>query len=308
MKQITILWFLGLVVQFSAFGQNIKPSPQLIQKLKSARLINEEEILKALKIQRKPASSPPSFKLANPYMPRTVKKLDAQDQADEVNGVKNYKEWGMGKVKFFHQPRVHNWNNRQEEHVRNAEVCGIKFVDNAKIKYVLESFSNPESALAEGYLITHQYHCGACSSLQDLAVYLEKPNLTEPARRCSKKFEIHSIKECYEKEIGFTAACSESWAYASQNTRKTCLNECIQDYGLGNIISGKFPNEATNPDGTLRHCILCDELRSVPGYRYSAGRTRRGSGIVSEIPRDPREMYFVDYKQYYNEFRLELPK
>ena len=62
-----------------------------------------------------------------------------------------------------------------------------------------------------------------------------------------------------------------------------------------------------NPDGTLRDCILCDELNSVPGYRYASGLTRRGAGIEAAIERPLDEMYSIDYRQYYTLFGLDIP-
>ncbi len=40
-------------------------------------------------------------------------------------------------------------------------------------KYRLSNFTTEEEAAEAGYEITHEDHCGACSSLQDLGVYLE---------------------------------------------------------------------------------------------------------------------------------------
>lgn len=37
--------------------------------------------------------------------------------------------------------------------------------------------------------------------------------------------------------------------------------------------------------GKLNKCILCDENKSGPIFKYFAGRNRRNSGIESELPR-----------------------
>ena len=64
------------------------------------------------------------------------------------------------------------------------------FVDPDRVDYRLRTFPDRESALAEGYVITHRDHCGACSSLRNLAVYLANtgsdlpgPDLRPPTGR-----------------------------------------------------------------------------------------------------------------------------
>ena len=289
-------------------AQDVPITKELIAQLKSAELVNNHEVIANLKIPRRGIASPNSFTVSNPYEPAVVKKLEESDHPVEVNGIKNYKKMISGKVKFFQQDIVHQWHNVQSPEIRKNEVCGFKFVDLEKKKYVLKSFTHKDLALHEGYTVTHQYHCGACSSLKDLAIYLENRTLTVPARLCSKKLMIQNSKECYMKKIGFTATCAEAWAYNSQNSRKACQKICIKDYGLMNILLNKFPDELNNPDGSLKPCIQCDELRSVPGYKYTAGRSRRGSGIEADIVRDPTDMYYIDYRNYYDEFNLETPK
>ena len=52
-------------------------------------------------------------------------------------------------------------------------VCAIIVVDQAEKKYRLESFPSAEAATSAGAIVTHNGPCGQCSSLKDLAVYLE---------------------------------------------------------------------------------------------------------------------------------------
>ena len=52
-----------------------------------------------------------------------------------------------------------------------------------KKKYKLANFSTEAEAIEAGWNITHKGHCGACSILQDLGVYI-KQNLTSDTRRC----------------------------------------------------------------------------------------------------------------------------
>lgn len=45
------------------------------------------------------------------------------------------------------------------------------------------------------------------------------------------------------------------------------------------------------PDGSLNSCLQCDEDESGPVFKYYSGRTRRNSGIESEIPRPSDSIY-----------------
>ena len=53
-----------------------------------------------------------------------------------------------------------------------------------------------------GYIITHRYKCGTCSSLKDLAIYIAMPDLTDPVRNCSKKLTLNMTKKCLMKDVG----------------------------------------------------------------------------------------------------------
>lgn len=99
--------------------------------------------------------------------------------------------------------------------------------------------------------------------------------------------------------------CAEVWAHNAIATRKNCQKICIKEYGLINLLLGRFPDDYTNPDGSLKPCILCDELKSGGAYRYASGRTRRSSGIISGIDRGTGEIYPIDFKNYYNLFDLD---
>jgi hypothetical protein len=304
MKILPIILFF---YSFTTLAQKTPISKELIQRLHNTELLNNQEVLKNLNLPRKGLHSPKNFKLTNPYEPYASRRIASDDNLIEINGITNYKDKIGHKVKFYQQEVVHQWFNVQSVEERKSEYCAFKFVDTKKKRYVLQTFESANAALGEGFTVTHQYHCGGCSSLKDLAVYLDKLNLTEPARICSKKLDIQKVKECYMEKIGFSETCAESWAYNSRNTRKSCIGICVKDYGLINLMMNRYPPDLTNPDGSLKPCLQCDELRSVPGYLYSAGRSRRGSGIIADIERDPEDIYHIDYKIYYDLFDLMVP-
>ena len=179
-------------------------------------------------------------------------------------------------------------------------VCAVRFTDAEQVTYELHGFANPNEAVAAGFTVTHQGRCGSCSTLSDLAVYLSTPDMTTPARRCSRRFGMQGKKGCFEKEIGFTPYCAESWAYNASQTRKQCLGVCVGDYGFFNLLFHRYPGDNVNASGQLRPCLQCDEDNSGPGFKYSAGRTRRNSGIESAIPRADSEIYPVDHSAYFH--------
>lgn len=64
--------------------------------------------------------------------------------------------------------------------------CAMKWSDETDPgsglkKYYLQNFTSEAAVDAAGFTITHRGHCGACSGLKDLGVYLSR-NLTSPTR------------------------------------------------------------------------------------------------------------------------------
>jgi hypothetical protein len=187
---------------------------------------------------------------------------------------------------------------------RAVEVCAIRFTDAEKLRYELRGFPSAAEAVAAGFTVTHQGRCGSCSTLRDLSVYLAVPDLVKPARRCARKPGLVRKAECYEKTIGFTQSCAQTWALNARNTRQQCKRICRSDYGLLNLLFRRYPGPNVDESGQLRPCLQCDEDSSGPGFKYSAGRTRRNSGIESAISRSKLELYPVDHSAY---FREEAP-
>jgi hypothetical protein len=163
----------------------------------------------------------------------------------------------------------------QASAVSTGTVCGVQFQPD-QIHYRLSTFADPDAARMAGAAVTHYGACGTCSTLQDLAVYLEKPDLTAPVRSCAINWSASASLTCLEG-LGFTHACAQTWLYDAQNTRRQCLGVCVMSW-----IEGEA---STRSDGRLNACLQCDEDRSGPVFKAVAGRTRRNSGIHSSIPR-----------------------
>lgn len=142
--------------------------------------------------------------------------------------------------------------------------------------YRLETFPSERDALAAGGQITHRGRCGACSSFQDLAVYIEQRNLQLEGRECGLlgTFGDGAQMTCL-RALGFTDACAQIWSFNVDNTRSDCLGLCMAN----------LPSNNTMPDGSLNACLACDEEHSGPVFQTVAGRTRRRSGLSSTIAR-----------------------
>ncbi len=54
----------------------------------------------------------------------------------------------------------------------------------------------------------------------------------------------------------------------------------------------------TNSDGTLNSCLQCDEDKSGPVFKFFSGRSRRNSGIKSEIDRPNDQIYNMTHCYY----------
>jgi len=160
-----------------------------------------------------------------------------------------------------------------DQSVLGASVCVLE-LDHATQRYQLTTRPITE---APPELITHTGPCGACSSMQDLKVYLSRTDLADPVRRCG----LEGISQGAEasarclSELGFSAPCAEIWAYNTQHTRERCLEPCLAHLNSSYV----------SQEGELNPCLACDEEESGPIFKRVAGRTRRNSGLPSAICR-----------------------
>ncbi|MGB5704041.1 MAG: hypothetical protein WBM48_14560, partial [Polyangiales bacterium] len=129
---------------------------------------------------------------------------------------------------------------------------------------------------AAGGQVTHRGRCGACSSLQDLAVYIQQKDLNRAGRLCGMRglFGDKTQLSCL-RNLGFTEACAQIWSFNIDNTRDKCMGTC----------TATLPTRHKLPDGSLNACLACDEANSGPTFKAVAGRTRRRSGLSSAIAR-----------------------
>jgi hypothetical protein len=143
--------------------------------------------------------------------------------------------------------------------------------------YTLVTYASEPDALVSGAKVTHFGHCGVCSTLANLAVYMRNDDLTAPVRACGLDVSADggSADVACLEALGFDLPCAQAWAYDTAHTESVCLTTCLST-----------PASPYNlPDGALNPCIQCDEDESGPVFKAVAGRTRRNSGVPNAICR-----------------------
>ncbi len=336
----------------SGVSLSVEQTRQLVIQLYNTQALNQADIVNALQLDGS-ENRGAGFSSANPYYPRAagIDIVLPKPRAVERNGQLVVNPEGYadsaegynlvnGKPEYFQQAVVSQWfSDVSHGKAAAAEVCAVKFVDSAEQQYRLQTFPSAAAAEAAGWVITHQYHCGSCSTLKDLAAYIGIPDQTTPIRACTKQgrgqvSKLDEVKQCIVEAVGFTEMCAESWAYNGTHTGRECGLDCMRSYGgdallspllrglYNTMVKGEFsacPAEVETDDpqlratlqasgcplaneqtGKLNACLWCDEKTSGPGFKYTAARTRRGSGLPSAIPRpNDRLFYEADHTAYF---------
>lgn len=166
-------------------------------------------------------------------------------------------------------------------------LCAAVVVDAAARTYRLRTFADEAAARDAGAKPTHADACGACSTLQDLAVYAQEPDLGRKVKDCG----VRTLTEPFEKNVaclaalGFSPACARVWAFNTRATRTKCWGECWTRLDAPYHLA----------DGGLNECLGCDERLSGPTFKAAAGRTRRNTGLPSAICRPCDEVRRIDH-------------
>ena len=168
----------------------------------------------------------------------------------------------------------------------------------SETSYTLQTYTRTEVESLEStdettYIVTHVGPCGACSALQDLAVYLEVgSDLRSRSTNCGAQVlnSIEAGRTCYREDLGFTDGCAEIWVWNSVTTREFCLSVCAEF-----LFSGD-DNNGPGPECALAECLQCDETNSGAIFQQYAARSRRASGILTSIIRNCDEV--VNLMQY----------
>jgi hypothetical protein len=162
-------------------------------------------------------------------------------------------------------------------------VCAVLPEGDAKPRmYELVTYPSMDGAIAAGAHPTHFGHCGVCSTLANLAVYMRSNDLSKPVRACAFAMAADggdADVQCL-MGLGFDLPCAQIWAYNTAHTRSACLTPCLANLNAPYNL----------PDGTLNPCLRCDEDQSGPVFKAVAGRTRRNSGLPNAICRPCSEV------------------
>jgi hypothetical protein len=158
-----------------------------------------------------------------------------------------------------------------------GQFCGVIRENPASNQYRLQTYPTLDSLNHAEAKLTHHGACAQCSSLEDLAVYMSRVDLTGPVRRCALRDFLSSEEETIAciADLGFTLPCAQTWYYNTLNTRSECLIPCLS------ALRKPYHDEDGNPN----KCIQCDEDKSGPIFKAIAGRSRRNSGLPSALCR-----------------------
>jgi hypothetical protein len=157
-------------------------------------------------------------------------------------------------------------------------VCGVLplgTADGGVRPYALVTYASEAVAYAAGASPTNFGHCGLCSTLVDLAVYMRVNDLTAPVQSCGLTSHSAGDNIACLQALGFDLPCAQIYYYNTVNTRSVCLSQCLDALGQPYNL----------PDGGLNGCLQCDEDESGPVFQGVAGRTRRNSGLANAICR-----------------------
>jgi hypothetical protein len=161
-------------------------------------------------------------------------------------------------------------------------VCAVKLGPPGATprSYALATYASLEEAVADGAKPTHYGHCGVCSTLANLAVYIREEDLTAPVRECGLEGGDMAANVACLQKLGFDEPCADAWYWDTVHTKSKCLDVCLA------AIASSYQSA----DGALNPCIQCDEDESGPVFKAIAGRTRRNSGLPNALCRPCSEV------------------
>lgn len=183
------------------------------------------------------------------------------------------------------------YNDNNNDSYKKA-VCALHYTDYTCTSYHMVTYANKRAAVQAGGAVTHYGPCGVCSTTQDLAVYLRHTDLTTRATECGRAGLISSYEDglkCFYK-LGFTPSCAKVWMDNTKNTAQQCGRTCIMSDVLNKELNGPPPSCEHN------ECLVCDEEKSGAVFQRFAGRTRRGSGILSAIARSCDDIVHITHE------------
>jgi hypothetical protein len=174
------------------------------------------------------------------------------------------------------------------------------------VSYSLQTFETAKLAKAADAFVTHKGPCGMCSNAKDLAVYMTKPDLTTEVTACIQNpAPPQVILQCLMQNVGFTQGCALVYLEDYISTNFYTNSQGVRCPILCQVT---VPPNGLPPECTLNSCLACNEEASkaagisgsLPSDFFTtyAGRTRRNSGLLSNIVRECNSIA-TDVKQKY---------
>lgn len=159
------------------------------------------------------------------------------------------------------------------------KVCGILYSSDCS-DYSIENFEDQTMAEMAGARVLHMGGCGVCSTIQDLAVQMEFPDLRSPGEACAMRAltKFNDGVQCFE-DVGFSPPCADLWAKTAVATATGCFGICF------NSDATDSPSNGPPPQCELDDCLQCDEDYTGPVFTRVAGLNRRSAGLLSDIAR-----------------------
>ena len=113
-------------------------------------------------------------------------------------------------------------------------------------------------------------------------------DFTSAGKICATKglFNDSAGLKCYE-DIGLTHECAKIWNYDGIYDGEVCGDICVKNL--------QAPNNGPPPECALNDCLQCDEDKAGPVFSAFAGRTRRRSGLLSEIVRSCSSIAHIEH-------------
>jgi hypothetical protein len=111
------------------------------------------------------------------------------------------------------------------------QVCAHKFATGTCENYDIVNYASKEAALTDGAVVTHYGACAACSTRQDLAVYMYYFDMTTVGKKCGQQAAVLFSRgvKCFEN-LGMSTPCAQIWASNAAQDGLVCKGICLEDY------------------------------------------------------------------------------
>lgn len=167
-----------------------------------------------------------------------------------------------------------------ESNINDGPVCSLNQT----------TFASFDELVLANEEVLHCGPCGACSSNDDIDLYVETRNtLTRTTGNCAilslagiiAPIEKAIAKQCLKTLVGFSDDCLNCWVNDIACSKRYCQRICLKY-----LIQKTFNQDYDDEDP----CLLCNESNCGPSFVTCVGANRRRSGIQSDIDRPEDEI------------------